>query len=222
MTPIYVKSGDTFFTRSNSILGSLIRWGERDKGEEPSWANHAGVVVEDGWIGGRPIGSVPHWGDTVLYPDEAHGTMIAPDKDAIVVEALWKTRKGTWDGWKDGTEIRVFRPIPPYTPEELSRFEADANSYVGDTYGYWKLAGFLIKKITGIDVPSLFFIDTRPICSYLAAKVNDAARKIRSYYYGMNNHADLWPEFGMEPQAADPDEMCDFCEAHPEYWQEVK
>ncbi len=191
---VWAERGDTAFTRSNSLLGRLIRWGEREKGEEAPWTNHALVIVEDGWLG-EP--------DSWLH------------KEAVVVEALWKTRKGTWEGWKEGTDIRVFRPVPEYTEEEKSRFVADANHYVGDKYGYWKLGGFLIKRFTGINVPELFFIDNRPICSYLAAKVNDAARKINLRIGG-------WLGFGMHPQAADPDEMLDWCETHPEYWQEVK
>ncbi len=194
MKAIWANVGDTAFTRSNSLLGRLIRWGEREKGEEAPWTNHALVVVEDGWIGQCPMDGYGH-------------------PQAVVVEALWKTRKGTWEGWKEGTDIRVFRPVTAYTEEEKSRFVADANHYVGDKYGWWKLGGFLIKRATGINVPELFFIDDRPICSFLAAKVNDAAR--RRVPFG-------WRGFGMDPQAADPENMLDFCVEHPDLWQEVK
>lgn len=195
MKPIYARAGDTFFTRSNSLLGKAIRWGEQDCDEkEPSWTNHSGVVVADGWIGNeaqlrqenRPV--------------------------AVVVEALWKTRRGPLK--VNGTEVRVFRPKPAYAGDELQLFALLAAHYVGDTYGWWKLLGFLLKRATcgKIDITNFYFIDSRPICSYLAAHVNDAARK----------RSASWPGFGMDPDAADPDGMMDFCLNHPEFWEEVK
>lgn len=185
MQPVFVRRGDTFFTHSSSLLGRLIRWGETEKGEEPTWTNHTGVVVEDGWVGGG-------------------------EPQAVVVEALWKTRRGPLK--LNGVTVRFFRPVPPYSEEEKLRLVTEANSFIGNTYGWWKLFGFLAKKITGVDVPKLFFVKNRPICSFLAAVANDAARRRGS----------RWPGFGTMPQAADPDEMLDFCESHPEFWQEVK
>jgi len=76
----------------------------------------------------------------------------------------------------------------------------------------WKLLGFLAKRVTGVNVPGIFFIKDRPICSYLAAWCNEAAR----------DRSLLWPGFGMAPQAADPDEMMDFCLANPEFWKEAE
>lgn len=207
MEPIWAEAGDTFFTRSESLLGRLIRWVETDPGEtNGTWANHAGVVVEAGWIG----------------PGQA--------PQAVVVEALWKTRKGPWENYKDGAEIRVFRPIPPYTPIELAFFKVAALKFVGDTYGWWKLGFHLLDRaiFRGKKVLShLMFIDKRPICSYLAAKVNQAARPIGAtaptnvFFKGVAVPSD-WFGFGMDPETADPDEMMDFCLAHPELWKEIK
>jgi hypothetical protein len=45
--PLYAFVGDTFFTRSNSRLGRAIRWAEKDPGEEETWTNHTGVVVQE-------------------------------------------------------------------------------------------------------------------------------------------------------------------------------
>jgi hypothetical protein len=182
---MYVHRGDTFFTRSDSWLGRLIRWGETERGETPSWTNHTGVVVKAGHI------------DKGVYAAE-------------VVEALGHVRRGPLR--LNGVAVRVFRPVPDYTEEEKMRLIAEAQSHIGERYGWWKLAGFLIKRATGLDVPRLFFIRDRPICSYLAAWANEAARP----------RSAEWPGFGMAPQAADPDEMLDFCETHPEFWMEVK
>ena len=46
--------------------------------------------------------------------------------------------------------------------------------------------------------------DKRPICSYLAAKVC----------------AVVGSTFGVDPQAADPDEMLDYCVANADEWEE--
>lgn len=184
MEPIYVKAGDTFFTRSESWLGKAIRWAEAEQNDPNSWANHTGVVVQDGEIRGA--------------------------NTAVVIEALWKTRKGPLLGL-NGTAVRVFRPVPPYSPEELARFKAEAETYVGDTYGWWKLGFHLLDRLffKGKKVLThLLFVKKRPICSFLAAYVNEAARS--------GEH------FGIDPETADPDSMMDYCLANPQLWEEVK
>lgn len=206
---LYAQAGDVFFTKSKTILGRLIRWGEKDKGEtEATWANHAGVVVEDGWI-------MP------LSPDTTFG-----ERQAIVIEALWHTRKGPLV--LNGTEVRVFRPVPPWTPAELERFKAAAEPYVGDKYGWWKLLFQLADKLAGRKLFTvLLHKDERPICSYLAAKVVGAAEGVeritaRIKLLGPTLNGRSFFAFGMPPQAVDPDEGMDFCLAHPELWEEVR
>jgi hypothetical protein len=193
MTPIYARAGDTFFTRSESWLGKLIRWGETDKDEVKGsvWANHTGVVVEDGWIGAKP--------------------------GAIVIEALWKTRRGPMK--TANILVRVFRPIPAYGEQEMARFHIEATSYIGDRYGWWKLGGLLVDRVVGRKVVSpLFFLKGRPICSFLAAGTNDEARE----RWAEGQWAGKWPGFGVPWNAADPDTMLRFCESHPEFWEEVR
>jgi hypothetical protein len=186
---IWARAGDTFFTRSTSLLGRLIRWGETESGEMRTWTNHTGVVIEPGW----------------LMPPNDYKRQYLP---AIVVEALWKVREGPLK--LNDTEVRAFRPIPPYYDLELARFIVEAKSFVGNRYGWWKLFGFLIKRATHgkVDPTKFYFIKNRPICSYLAAWCNKEARP------SLLN-------FGMLPQMADPDEMLDYCEAHPDLWEEL-
>ena len=153
MTVLYAKRGDVFFTHSNTLLGRVIRWGEQDKTDKgaASWANHTGVVVEAGWIG------------TTL-------------PQATVVEALWKTRRGPLV--LNGTDVRIFRPVPAWTEQELQVFVTTANGYVGATYGWWKLLVQLADKqlFGGRKVLTTgLYRDDRPICSYLAGKVVHAA-----------------------------------------------
>jgi hypothetical protein len=200
---LYVTSGDTFFTRSNTLLGRLIRFGETDKGEAKgsSWTNHTGVVVEDGWIGAEP--------------------------QAVVIEALWHTRKGPLVLAKD-QQVRVFRPIPAYDAEELARFRREAETYVGDKYGWWKLlVQFADKSLFGGKkvLTTALYVKGRPICSFLAGHVNHVAqsniRVSNRVLNGLRNGEAMY-SFGTPPQAADPDEMMDFCLTHPALWEEVK
>lgn len=212
MKPVYALAGDVFFTRSSTLLGRLIRWGEKDKGEvEATWANHAGVVVADGWIG-TPASSLPGASD--------------PRPQAVVIEALWKTRKGPLK--VNGTEVRIFRPVPGWTASELAVFLDAAETFVGNTYGWWKLGFQLADKIVGRKLfTTLLHKDGRPICSYLMAKVVGAAESVerimaRIGVLGKTLNGRAYFAFGIPPQTVDPDEAMDFCLAHPELWKEVR
>ncbi len=210
---IYARAGDVFFTHSDSLLGKAIRWAETDPGEtNGTWANHAGVVVEDGWLG-DPEAALSQEYLIKGYPMPAQ-----------VVEALWKTRRGPLDISK--IEVRVFRPVPPLTAEELERFVRRAESFVGATYGWWKLlvqladrAIFNGRKI----LTTALYRDDRPICSYLAARVYafaESADRQMARFKKRNDVSRVFA-FGMPPQAADPDEMLDYCLSNPEEWEEV-
>lgn len=190
MDPIYAIPGDVFFTHSSSLLGTLIRWAEHDPNEPNGvWANHVGLVVSPGWI-------VPH-------------PSMVRHSEAVVIESLWKTERWSW--WANhkheaGNEIRVYRKRS-LTSEQLRRIEQRANTFVGATYGWWKLFAHLGDRLLfngKKTVSNLLCVDKRPICSYTAAK----------------SFADGGVSFGMEPEAADPDEMMDWCERSDE-WQLV-
>lgn len=222
MKLVYVEAGDTFFTHSNTLLGRLIRWGETDPGEtNGTWANHTGVVIQSGWIG-EPLA-----GTLAL-------SVLGPSRQAIVIEALWHTRRGPLK--VNGIDIRVFRPIPRYSPAELGRFTREAERYVGAKYGWWKLLVQLGDRsiFRGRKVLSTaLFMKDRPICSFLAGQVNQAAYGLEYGIARMKYIADH-PQapaqdpdtygyaFGIPPQAADPDEMMDFCIEHPQWWEEVR
>ena len=174
---IKVQIGDVFFTHSQTTLGKLIRWAETDRNETvAAWANHTGVFVTDGVTPG----------------------------DAQVVEALWKVRKGPLEPGA-GVKVRIYRPATPLSVVEKVIFKERAAKYVGDSYGWWKLLVQLADRVAfgGAKVfSSLMFVDSRPICSYLAAHVFDSI--------GLG--------FGMDPDAADPDSMMRYCDAHPTRW----
>lgn len=171
-----VRVGDVFFTHSQTTLGKLIRWAETDRGETvAAWANHTGVFVGEGDV------------------------RVAP-----VVEALWKVRKGPLDPGA-GVTVKVYRYNGKFDAVDSKIFINRANQYVGDSYGWWKLLVQLADRVAfgGAKVfSSLMFVDSRPICSYLAAHCYDAV--------GIG--------FGMDPDAADPDSMMRYCDSHPNRW----
>ena len=174
---VLVKTGDVFYTHTDSLLGFLIRWAETDPGERPSWASHTGVVLQDGDL----------------------------FKDAVVIEAVSKVRKGLFQ-IKPGSYARVYRPIPALTEEEKRIFREVAENLIGKKYGWWKLLFHLADRVVfkGKKVLSrLLFIDSRPICSYLAAHLEAAINR----------------SFGVDPDAADPDNMMDYSDTHPKEWE---
>jgi hypothetical protein len=176
-----LQPGDIILTRSDGILGRLIRYFETHPGESEALYNHVGVVTEAG-----------------------------DEKTAIMVEALWKTRHGTvWEGYgrkKGQAQIAIYRPnnIPPEKLEIISTF---AETFVGDSYGWWKLlahaADWRLSHDLGREVyifRKLLFIDKYPICSFLVAKAFSAA----GY------------DFGVPPNEASPDDIADFINSNPE------
>jgi hypothetical protein len=201
MDPLYAQAGDVFFTHSSSLLGRLIRWAESDPGER-AWANHVGIVVSPGWL-------VP--------PSNPPAGSIFQFDLAVVVESLWHTEKWVW--WENhkkeiGNEIRVYRtPLVQAQLEDTLRLALElildrADEFVGLKYGWWKLFAHLGDRywFKGKKTISNFLrVDKRPICSYTAAK---------SFAAGFVFFGD------MEPEAADPDEMMDYCERSSE-WQLV-
>lgn len=227
---LWTNRGDTWFTRSESKLGKLIRWGETEKGEKNgTWTNHTGVVVESGWLVPPEDTSAEY---VVAQRDYSNGSWtreVAPGNAllAVVVEAMWHVQRGAWwdlhaKDYAKGMRIRAFCPVPEYTTEEFARFLSTAEEGIGRRYGWWKLFGFLVKRATRgrIDPTRFYFIKGRPICSYYAAWANEEARERGTIVRNESGVRFAWPGFGMPPQAADPDEMMDFCLEHPEYWKE--
>lgn len=138
-----------------------------------------------------------------------HAGIFVGDGDVLsadVVEALWTVRKGPLQ-LGQGTDIAVFRPTA-FSASKRERLHVVAESFVGAKYGWWKLLFHLADRLIfwgRKTLSRMLIIDKRPICSYLVAHALSAV--------GIS--------FGMDPGAADPDEMMDYCLAHPDEWEFV-
>jgi hypothetical protein len=142
---------DTFFTRSKTWLGWLIRACTRAPGEARTWAQHVGMIVEAG-----------------------------EGLDAIAVEALTTVeRHPLRDEYGDGkTELAIYRPLN-LTQEEKALILKRAESYVGRRYGYLKIGLHFLDWCCGgiVLFRRLGTVDRFPICSYLVAHCFQAAGK---------------------------------------------
>lgn len=221
MGGLWANAGDVFFTHGDSVLSRLIRWAETDPKEtNGAWANHTGLVVNSGWL---------------IPPLSMRDEIPAWPCLAGTVEALGTVTNGKWwehhkkDVLAGKYQVRAFRSIPPLTPVELDRLREAANEALGQKYGWWKLFAHLADRaiFKGRKVFStLMFVTGRPICSFFAARAFEHARPLGSHVQlfidGQPGIRVTGWAFGMAPQAADPDEMMDYCLWHPDEWKEVE
>jgi len=157
------------------------------------------IVLERSLKKARRIGEAPTQVNHVGLIVEG-----GPISDAVIVESLSRTlRRKLVDGYngKNAPDVAVFRPID-ITPEEVAIIVAKAEDYVGRTYGYFKVLTcladwFLFEKYV---FRRLSRTDNFPMCSWLVAH---AEAKVNRF-------------FGVDPGAATPDDIWDFCVAHPE------
>jgi hypothetical protein len=126
-----------------------------------------------------------------------------------VVEALSKVRKHTL--WKQygppkDTQVAVYRPTN-LIPEQIETIVAEANEQVNKTYGYFKVVGHLLDWCLGgaYVFRRIFRNGKYPICSWLVAHA----------------YAKVGKTFGVEPGAADPDDIWDFVTTEPEKYEEI-
>jgi len=130
-------------------------------------------------------------------------------QDAVVVEALSKVKMHTL--WKQYAppkkdHVAVYR-AKNVSPEEMEIIVATAKRQVDKTYGYCKIVAHLLDwLLTGAYVFRRLTSDSRyPICSWLVAHAYAEADKY----------------FGVSPGAANPDDIWDFVEKKPGYYERI-
>ncbi len=127
-------------------------------------------------------------------------------KDAVVVEALSKVREHKlWDQYRSPKKnhVSVYRS-KNVSPEETEIIVATAKRQINKTYGYGKIvAHFLDWCFSGIYFFRWFARNGKyPICSWLVA---------HAYY-------EVGYDFGVPAEAANPDDIWDFVNDHPNYY----
>ena len=124
------------------------------------------------------------------------------------IEALRKVRRHRlWKKYgRSRTELVVYRPMN-IKPLHQSLILNGIKRRVGQKYGYGKIGLHLLAKLTGRrEWKRLSFLDRFPICSYLVAME-----------FGRWGY-----HFGVSDRKADPDDILDFCQGHPDKWTKVR
>jgi len=144
MADLYVQSFDLALVRNRSLMGRIIRWATRSRGEEPTYANHVGVILNSGEM-------PTHW----------HA--------AAIVEAQKKVVHRPFRAL-EGRDMVIFRPLTLTQPQQRA-IRNELLYHVGHGYAWWKLGVHLYAKLTGHKAP-LKWVDTSgsDICSDLVAK----------------------------------------------------
>lgn len=130
--------------------------------------------------------------------------------EAVIVEALDTVKRHRLvqqygPPRRDG--VAVYRAVG-LAPENLWAAVQAAEGYVGRKYGRLKILAHLGDWMLGgaYLFRRLARMDKYPICSWLASHAYEAA--------GVR--------FGVDPNAASPDDMWDWIKAHPDQWRCVR
>lgn len=171
---------DLFLTSSDTWPSKIVRWATQSEGEPETMASHVGVFT------------------SVRSLELAEG-----------IEALWRvTEHGVWEARRrtKAEHLAIFRPVN-LTDFQKRVILTELRSHIGEKYGWWKPLFHLAAKLTGKSwFTRFFFIDDRPICSYLVAIAFEAA--------GLT--------FGVEGRTATPDDIWDFVLSNPDKYRCVR
>lgn len=179
MTQLKLQPGDIFLTKGDSFVSRAIRFFSRSGGESRTQANHTGLVTAGG-----------------------------SENSAVIVEALTKVKRRRMSSYSrsENTQVAIYR-AKNISPEQIETIVARAEGYVGDTYGYLKIAAHFGDWCLG---GRYFFrrivsMDKYPICSWVVAQ----------------SYADAGFNFGVPAGMADPDDIMDFCVANPDKYEVI-
>lgn len=168
MNKIILNKGDIFLTRSESLLGKLIRVFTKNIWESRTKVNHVGLIVSDGFN----------------------------IKNSICIEALRRTKKHNfWKEYGNRKDMRVaIYRAKNLTEDEKDIIIMAANKYVGRVYGYIKILAHLFDWIlfNAYLFRRIARVDKYPICSWLVAKCYAKANKDFGIDAGMASPDDIW------------------------------
>lgn len=175
---LIVQPCDIFFSRGNKLISKAIRFFERSEKDPHIYVDHTGLFVESE----------------------------IPINKAVCIEARVKVyRHNFWKHYytkKD--KVAIYRPLN-LTLHEKEIILLKAQSYVGLSYGYIKIAAhFLDYFFGGKNIFRRFLSsDEHPICSWVVAQ---------SFYA-------IGKTFGIEGTIANPENIWDFVKNNPDKYQ---
>jgi len=120
-------------------------------------------------------------------------------EEVEIIEALWKTVIRPITAYKGiKSKLLVCRKPGGIDQEQQQKMIEKAEYYKGKTYGYYKIALHILDRLLNnrYVFRRLIKDNEYPICSWLVAYVYD---RILGY------------RFGVEPNAAQPDDILDHC-----------
>ena len=191
---VILQPGDIFLSRGTSLLSRAIRVCTRSFGEKRSKVNHVGIVVEAGGIQEAVV--VEALSKVKMHTLwKQYGNSCNHTKELLARRCFTPPRCSTW--------IAVFR-AKNVSPEEMGIIVATAKRQVDKTYGYFKIVAHLLDWcFSGIYFFRWFARNSNyPICSWLVA-----------HAYGEADY-----DFGVPREAANPDDIWDFVNEHPNYY----
>lgn len=148
--PRACTTADLFVVRGRGFVGRQIRRASRRDGEAPTYASHAGVVIEDGrWI------------------------LEAQPQGVVATYAGWKGEDRRAVVFRPNCDHPHLPPIHKQICVEHYALE-----YFGQRYGYFKLAVHLFDAFDPFGLNLMERIgwrDRYPICSWIAAYAYDRA-----------------------------------------------
>lgn len=164
-----IKKGDIVVFHGTALISRLVRFFSTTSGEHTTRVNHVAVAVTD---------------------DDIHKVEI--------VEALTHVKRHElWNQYMDGsTRVAIFRPRF-LTKSQSQAVVQKATAYVGDSYGYTKIAMHFLDWCIG----GKFFFrkltenDKYPICSWVVASA----------------YSKIGESFDCDVAQAEPDDIWDYC-----------
>ena len=172
--PVELQPADIFLSRSETLLGGLIRFFTRAIGERRTEINHVGVVVEGG--------------------DLQH---------AVVVEALaFVRRHRLWSRFGNSPKHRVavYRPRP-IRDDDVATIVRSAEDDVGQEYGWLMVAAHLLDRLfLGVYFfRRLILAKDYPICSWVVAWAYQKTGRDFGVPAAAASPDDIWDYVGSHP-----------------------
>jgi len=150
-SPLFARRGDLLGWRSDTIIGAMIRWVERDvfKREPKSVVNHYGVITRSGTI--LPVDDVSQraWVTEALFRGVVEHEVCAEYPPEML------------------HNLQLLRPLN-VCRKGVNTIVKAARGYVGRPYGWLKIIGHLLH------LERWLHRDDHPICTWVAAKSYEA------------------------------------------------